>query len=391
MPSTSDFNGHRLFLGIDLAWKPVKRTGLAVVDDAGRLVASGTAISDDDIDAWISSQDGTVVVAAVDAPLVVPNETGQRAGETELARAYGKYSAGPYSSSKQIPYFDPPRAEVLAKRLVWSVDPANHGTVEQPACIEVYPHPAMVALFSLPQRILYKKGAARAQGFTELVTLFESLSSLRLAENARWQELCNVISAPKPGDLDRAEDEIDAILCAHLAWLWHHQPDSLQVYGSLATGYIVAPPPPSHPAVRSSASRQSTTQTTRPGTSRSLAAAAAFVPGRPTAFAGGAPEATWKSSIREAFEGFTVPQGSRVGVEFEFVLDGTARANPDLDNLLKASIDALDCVLGPQPGEHANHRADNERVDRIVASKHKARPGEPTGARIVISELSPAE
>ncbi len=40
---------------------------------------------------------------------------------------------------------------------------------------------------------------------------------------------------------------MDAILCAHLAWLWRHQPAVLQVYGDATSGYIVAPPPPTHP------------------------------------------------------------------------------------------------------------------------------------------------
>jgi predicted RNase H-like nuclease len=64
-----------------------------------------------------------------------------------------------------------------------------------------------------------------------------------LSEYPRWAELSR-LADPKPGDLTRIEDELDAILCAHLAWLWHHRPDSLQVYGSLADGCIVAPPPP---------------------------------------------------------------------------------------------------------------------------------------------------
>jgi predicted RNase H-like nuclease len=36
------------------------------------------------------------------------------------------------------------------------MDPARPGTVERPACIEVYPHPAMVALFGLDRVIPYK-------------------------------------------------------------------------------------------------------------------------------------------------------------------------------------------------------------------------------------------
>jgi predicted RNase H-like nuclease len=112
-------------------------------------------------------------------------------------------------------------------------------------CIEVYPHPAMVALFGLTERIAYKSGPSRREGFVRLVRHLASIPELRLSQSPRWTELSRVVASPRPGDLDRIEDELDAILCAHLAWLWHHRPDSLHVYGSLEDGYIVAPPPPS--------------------------------------------------------------------------------------------------------------------------------------------------
>jgi Holliday junction resolvase RusA-like endonuclease len=58
-----------------------------------------------------------------------------------------------------------------------------------------------------------------------------------------------------------------------------------------------------------------------------------------------------------------------------------------LDNLLKATIDALDGVLGLRRGRFARPQADDERIDRIVASKRLAQPGETPGARVVIVEL----
>jgi len=237
-----------VFLGIDLAWSAKARTGLAAVDSSGRLIDSAAVVTDDEIASWIDRQPGPVVVAAVDAPLVVPNEAGQRVGENQVAKAYGRYGASPYPSSRSNPLFDPPRAATLAERFGWTIDPYHRGTVERPACIEVYPHPAMVGLFALPSRILYKKGPARAAGFAELVRHFETVPELRLTENQRWLALKQVIAAPKQGDLTRIEDELDAILCAHLAWLWHQRRELLQIYGSLAEGYIVAPPAPNHPA-----------------------------------------------------------------------------------------------------------------------------------------------
>jgi predicted RNase H-like nuclease len=209
-----------VFVGIDLAWGARARTGLAAVDGAGRLVRSAVVRTDDEIDDWLRTLAGDIVVAAVDAPLIVPNNTGQRRCETEISRAFWRYKIGAHSSNRARPEFDPPRAEKLAQRFGWSVDPAWHGSV------------------------VYKSGPSRAQGFAHLIRHFASIDELRLSESPRWEELSSIVADPKPGDLTRIEDELDAILCAHLAWLWHHRPESLQVYGSLADGYIVAPPAP---------------------------------------------------------------------------------------------------------------------------------------------------
>jgi predicted nuclease with RNAse H fold len=58
-------------VGIDLAWKAKARSGLAAVDQTGCLIDSGTAVTDDEIVAWIAEH-RPVSVAAVDAPLVAP-------------------------------------------------------------------------------------------------------------------------------------------------------------------------------------------------------------------------------------------------------------------------------------------------------------------------------
>lgn len=373
------------FVGIDLAWGSKARTGLAVVDDAGRLVQSGAAKTDDEISEWLGNFAGDIVLAAVDAPLIVPNQTGQRRCETEISRAFWKYKIGAHSSNKGRVEFNPPRAAILAERFGWSVDPARHGTLSAPACIEVYPHPAMVGLFGLPERIVYKAGPKRIEGFARLIEYFASIAELRLHEHPRWGELTRVVASPKPGDLTRIEDELDAILCAHLAWLWHHRPASLQVYGSLEDGYIIAPPPPLDAPVapvRDVASPAATSSLPK-------TAIAVDVKGRPTGFAAGDHERRWKTAVRSAFAGKTVPPSSRIALEIEYRLDSlqVGHAAPDLDNLLKATIDALDEVLGVRAGRFARTQADDERVDRIVASKRIAGPSEIPGARVIIVEL----
>jgi predicted RNase H-like nuclease len=239
-----------VLVGIDLAWS-TGVTGLAALDGTGRLATLGRATTDDQIDAWLASLPGTPSVVAVDAPLVVPNQTGQRPAETMIGRAYGPFGASAHSANRTL-LGDQPRAARLAQRFGWIIDPEVRPQPGTTVAIEVYPHPALIGLFGLPYRIAYKKGstAQRLPGFQHLAALLESIPSLHLQHYPRWHQIRTVIDAPGPGDLTRVEDEIDAVVCAHLAWLWHHDPDSLKVYGNLADGYIVAPPPPTHTPVR---------------------------------------------------------------------------------------------------------------------------------------------
>lgn len=373
------------FVGIDLAWGSKARTGLAVVDDEGRLVESGAVRTDDEIDEWLRAHAREIVVAAVDAPLIVPNETGQRRCETEISRAFWRHKISAHSSNKGRVGFNPPRAAALAERFGWSIDPAGKAAVGTPVCIEVYPHPAMVGLFGIPERIAYKSGPGRAAGFIQLIEHFASIDELRLSESPRWVELSRIVSDPRPGDLTRIEDELDAILCAHLAWLWHHRPERLKVYGSLEDGYIIAPPAP----VAGCDTADNDVSPAASPASTPLTSIVVDVPGRPTGFAAGDNEQRWKAAVRSALAGTSVPPSSRIALEIEYRLDPlqVGHSAPDLDNLLKATIDAMDGVLGDRPGRFAHPQADDERIDRIVASKRVAGPGDTPGARVVIVEL----
>lgn len=237
-----------MFIGIDLAWGANGRTGLAAVDAAGALVASASVRTDDEIDAWLAAQARPAVIA-VDAPLIVPNATGRREGERLLGQAYARFDAGAHPTNRSRPWMDPPRGFRLAERHGWSVDPAHLATVESPVCLEVYPHPGMVGLFRLGRVIPYKKGsfADRRAGFARLLGLLESVEVLRVGSSPSWTSIRDrFAAAERLVHLDVLEDEIDAVFCAHLAWRWVQRRESLTVYGDVATGYIVAPPPPEH-------------------------------------------------------------------------------------------------------------------------------------------------
>jgi len=180
-----------VFVGIDLAWNTNAATGIAGVDDAGVLLDAATLLSDDQIIAWMSRPDWQPVTSAVDAPLIVTNATGQRPCERMISRAFGRYKASCHTSNLGVAYFNPPRGATLAERLGWNLDPAHAGTPESPGCIEVYPHPAMVAFFKLGSVLPYKAKSGRTvefrrSAFVELFDQMETLPHLGLSENLRW-------------------------------------------------------------------------------------------------------------------------------------------------------------------------------------------------------------
>jgi len=133
------------------------------------------------------------------------------------------------------------------------MDPTVLPGVGRRVCIEVYPHPAMVSLFLLDRVIPYKIKQGRdlpslKASYQRLLDHLETTCGavLALAGSARWTELRTIASgALRKSELNLIEDEIDAILCAYLAWLWATDRDAMVVHGDFATGYIVTPRAPS--------------------------------------------------------------------------------------------------------------------------------------------------
>ena len=225
--------------GLDLAWADHNPSGVAVLDDTGRLIDEQTLTTDAEILAWIASHlEGGTVVAA-DIPVTVPNETGARPCDRRLASVYGSRRAGPHPANRSIflERYGRVRGEDLGRQLAelgFSHPWSNSNRV----LLEVYPHPGLVEVFDLPERLLYKKGtlAERRRGLRTLRRLLASLQddeppliapSIRIGTKATGKELKTV------------EDLLDARFCAWTAAAW--QADRVELFGDAETGHIGVP------------------------------------------------------------------------------------------------------------------------------------------------------
>ncbi len=218
-----------------------------MLDERGHVLEARADLGDDaDVLRFVRAHLAPVVVIGIDMPTIVPNETGMRPCERELARDFRAFHAGPHPSNrKRFP--DGGRAAALLTALVHDgvserldLPPRTNGR----HAFEVFPHPSLVRLFDLPRIFRYKK---KARPWPEV-----------LAEWGRYRAaLATLAHADPPLHLGSAvpavaesraykrfDDLIDAVTCAYVAsflWRWGTAAPHARVYGNLTDGYIAIP------------------------------------------------------------------------------------------------------------------------------------------------------
>lgn len=237
------------FVGVDLAWGDRNPTGVAAVDAGGVLRHVAACRTDDEILDELRPYVAGDCVVAFDAPLVVTNATGTRPCESALNRDFRRFDAGAHPANTGLAWFaDGGRAARLAATLGLSLDPRGAATRK---ALEVYPHAASVVLFELSKTLKYKQKVGRdvdtlRSELLRLMAFVQSLAtaspSLQVSGHPEWIRLrTSVHDATRKSQLRRAEDPVDAVVCAHIARYATERPADITVYGDVATGCIVTP------------------------------------------------------------------------------------------------------------------------------------------------------
>src|SRR5215213_4502374 len=208
------------FVGVDLAWGERKPTGLAVLDEEGHLLHLSAVRTDDEVVGTLAPYTETGCVVAMDAPLIVANLTGNRPAEAALNRDFARFDAGAHPSNTGRQEFRAqPRGARIAARLGLDMDPRSQSARR---AIEVYPHPATVALFRLGRTLKYKNKPGRDVDLLRsellvLLGLLEGLSDASPAlvvdgprgdQSSAWRELRRAVeTARRKSDLRVVEDQ----------------------------------------------------------------------------------------------------------------------------------------------------------------------------------------
>ena len=223
------------YLGIDLAWGHKNPTGVAVLDDDRSLLHVSAVTTDKEIAAAVAPYAEGRLVAGIDAPLVVTNATGSRPAEQQLSADFRRFNAGTHPSNTGKPEFaNGTRGAQVAELL---------GLTVHETALEVYPHAAIVALFGLDKILTYKAKPGRDLDHlrAELLRLMGLLETV-VTTDGSWAELRTAAAdATRKSELRVVEDQVDAVVCAYVAWYADRHPDRVTSYGDPATGVIVTP------------------------------------------------------------------------------------------------------------------------------------------------------
>lgn len=236
-------------IGIDLAWKTEKNTTAAA---SGSLINGHLQVHELSADllglntilAWIDKHPDTCGIA-IDASLIIKNTSGQRPCERELSQVYGARHAACHASNLSL------YPDAASVQLAQQLQQRGYQHLQRSGRwqIECYPHPALIEIFKLPQRLKYKKGRVheRRRGQIILAQLLESLCdnpylSLQLDDSVADWLSPSVIESIRGQALKQHEDGLDALVCLYIAALYANGLEQ-RVFGDTQSGYVYVPSP----------------------------------------------------------------------------------------------------------------------------------------------------
>lgn len=240
------------FIGIDLAWTYKKETGICVLDETGEVQTLESKIfSNQELLHRIDQYAHETLAVAVDAPLVVKNETGSREAERALmkSRIHG-HRLFAFMASRRflINNFGEIRGEKLAEEILSGFSRMDFRiSLEsgKSTIMESFPTGICLGLFPDIAPVKYKRKSKIPYEETknQMERLLDRLKELE------YQGTVKGLSSKlfsKGFELNKKnhkpmEDKVDAFLCAYGLFAVFHGTAEPRIFGDIQEGFIMIP------------------------------------------------------------------------------------------------------------------------------------------------------
>lgn len=207
-----------IYIGIDLAWGEKNLSGFCVLESS--LKSKNLKILDlkllksiDEIVQEIQKYKDSKVYVGIDAPLVIPNENGNREIERNFNKDFAKYKISMLPANRKIltKYSPNIRSEELYKKLVangFQRDFQNTKVV-----FEVYTHSTIAMLFNNHKILPYKRKKGRSTEFVrEQLDIYKKYLSKVFFTHSAFKIDVSSLRGQKLKDY---EDMLDALVCGY--------------------------------------------------------------------------------------------------------------------------------------------------------------------------------
>lgn len=239
-----------IFIGVDLAWTYKNETGICVIDSSGEvLYLDSKVFSDEDIVNKIKEYSYEALCVAIDAPLIVKNETGSRPAEGEFMKdkLNGHHlSVFAVSRAYLSRTYGSIRGESLMNLIIEAMPEFLVGpyiNTEKSIILETFPSGLCAGLFPkiYPVKYKIKSKIPYEESKSQLNRLLDRISYLENSE----KYISGITKKLDIQTLDitkkkykHLEDKIDAFLCACGTYLLSRDIASQRVYGCSEKGFI---------------------------------------------------------------------------------------------------------------------------------------------------------
>ena len=213
---------NKIFIGIDLAWGEKNLSGYSVLELSTSKKTSKHILkiidiklikSIDEILLEIDKYKEHQVYVGVDAPLVIPNETGNREIEKKFNKDFSKYKISMLPANRKIlsRYSATIRSEELYKCLALQDFKRNYA--HKKVVFEVYTHSTIAMLWNDHKILPYKRKKGRDTAFIkEQLGIYQKYLKKALASHKILKEDLTSLKGQKIKDY---EDKLDAVTCAY--------------------------------------------------------------------------------------------------------------------------------------------------------------------------------
>jgi len=205
-----------VYIGIDLAWGEKNLSGFCVLSPQNKklkILDIRLIKSIDEIILEIQKYKGYKIYVGVDAPLVVPNETGNREIEKNFNKDFAKYKISMLPANRKLltKYSPNIRSEELYKRL--DGDGFKRDYNSNKVIFEVYTHSTIAMCFNNHKILPYKRKKGRNTEFIkEQLEIYKNYLKKVISSHDIFKEDLSLIKGQKLKDY---EDKLDAITCAY--------------------------------------------------------------------------------------------------------------------------------------------------------------------------------